>query len=255
MTSLLEINYEKRKNAELFKSFEKDTLTNLSIIQNYIPIYDCFFELNDKNYNSINLNHEWYINNVESLTTNTHIQNVYKCEIKNKNTKKNKNKNLFFKMAPLLDPFKYIIGKYDVNNSNLFNLPKYDSVKHDDIHKKILNQNNSAYVDSLFFYLSSMLIYKYNFQHGVDFYGSFLAIKKDFEFDIIDELEYLNNSDFFKKNKNKLFQVEDYSYLFKDDNKLKPIKIDHTNTNSSQLSIKTINDEIFDDIFNTDLNL
>ena len=43
------INYQKRTNDELFKSLEKEDFTDL---QNYLPIYNKFFSLNEKNYNS-----------------------------------------------------------------------------------------------------------------------------------------------------------------------------------------------------------
>ena len=49
------INYEKRKNTELFTAFASKELTNLSNMQNYIPIYQRFFSLNETNYNSINM--------------------------------------------------------------------------------------------------------------------------------------------------------------------------------------------------------
>ena len=52
------------KNLELFKCLEKSETLFLSNAQNYIPIYNKFFTLNDSNYNSINLNNKWYISNV-----------------------------------------------------------------------------------------------------------------------------------------------------------------------------------------------
>ena len=51
---MISINYQKRKNIELFKHFEEPTSLFLSKTQNYIPIYARFFKLNDTNYNSIN---------------------------------------------------------------------------------------------------------------------------------------------------------------------------------------------------------
>ena len=60
------VNYEKRKNTELFKSLEEVKCMGLSNGQNYIPIYKRFFELNDTNYNSINLNNKWNIHGVNS---------------------------------------------------------------------------------------------------------------------------------------------------------------------------------------------
>jgi hypothetical protein len=109
---MISINYQKRKNTELFKLFEEENLLFLSKTQNFIPIYTKFFNLNDTNYNSINLNNKWYISNItQKLFDN---DNLYKCKVKNIETNKVREKNIFFKMAPLLDPYKYLIGKYDI---------------------------------------------------------------------------------------------------------------------------------------------
>ena len=54
---MIEVNYQKRKNVELFKSLEDPESLFLSNVQNYIPIYTKFFSLNETNFNSINLNH------------------------------------------------------------------------------------------------------------------------------------------------------------------------------------------------------
>ena len=70
------------------------------------------------------------------------------------------------------------------------------------VHPKIVDENNSAYVDGMFSFLSSTLIHKHNFVHGVDYYGSFLAIKNAFKLNVIDDLEYLCKSEFFNKHKN-----------------------------------------------------
>ena len=78
---MINVNYQKRKNLELFKCLEKPETLFLSKTQNYIPIYNKFFTLNDSNYNSINLNNKWYISNVnESDEYDCHLFN---CRIKN----------------------------------------------------------------------------------------------------------------------------------------------------------------------------
>jgi hypothetical protein len=247
VNKLLKIHYEKRKNGELFKSFQNEQLTNLSEVQNYVPIYNKFFDLNETNYNSINLNHEWYISKVEKQTD----YNLYKCETKHSQKDKTKSKNLFFKMAPLIDPFKLIVGKYDFTDPSLYSLPKYNSTTCD-VNEKILDQNNTAYVDGLFSYCSSLLNNNHNFVHGIDFYGSFLAIKKNFKFNIIDDLEFVNKSDFFNKNKNILFNVHDENNRLKDLSdvkKLKPIKIQEDCGNPLNISAKSINNELFENVF------
>ena len=241
----LNVSYEKRKNGELFKSFQDEDLTNISDIQNYVPIYNKFFALNDTNYNSINLNHEWYISKVLKQVD----YNLYKCELKHNKTEKTKTKNIFFKMAPLLDPFKMIIGKYDIQNTSLYKLPKIDSTSKE-IHEKILDQNNTAYVDSLFTFFTSQLNKSYKFEHGIDFYGSFLAVKQKFVFNIVDDLDFICKSDYFNKNKNVLFQVEDPNFLLKEEGSKKPpIRIADQDVNPLSLSLKSIQNELFYDIF------
>jgi hypothetical protein len=204
----------------------------LSKMQNYIPIYNKFFALNENNYNSINLNHHWNI--VDIKESQNEVDNIYTCKLKNTILDDVViNQKVFFKMAPLLDPFKYIIGKYNTDDSDLFNLPSPFSLDKT-IHPKLLDTNNSSYIDGFFGFLTSKLLNDYKFIHGIDYFGSFIAIKDNFKINVIDDLDYLIKSDFFNKNKDVLFTVEDYSHLIMDDVKpvLKPIKIfDNDNEN------------------------
>ena len=257
---MINVNYQKRKNVELFKSLEKPSSLFLSKTQNYIPIYNRFFSLNESNYNNINLNHKWYISSInesENMDDDTDYNKLYSCRIKNvNNNSKTKDRDLFFKMAPLLDPFKYLIGKYN-NDDKILNLPSINSDE-TTCDSKILDMNNSAYVDGLFLFLSSNLIYENNFQHGVDYYGSFLAVKNNFVLNIYDDVDYLNNSEFFNKNKNVLFKVDDYDHLFQfqnQDTKMKPLKIEHNSSVKSNISIKSFDNTVFEDMFNDENNL
>ena len=248
---MITINYQKRKNTELFKHFEEPTSLFLSKAQNYIPIYTRFFNLNDNNYNNINLNNKWYISSINPEGYIEDNDNLFMCRIKNIDSNKVKDKEVFFKMAPLLDPYKYMIGKYDISNPKLFNLPKLNS-NIDDCNSKFIDVNNSAYVDGLFLFLSSQLRHTYKFIHGVEYYGSFLGIKNEFKINVFDDIDYLNSSDFFNKNKNILFKVDDYDYLFQQENtKLKPLTIGN---NISLKSLKSFDNEIFDNVFDEENN-
>ena len=123
----INVNYQKRKNQELFKSLEQKETLFLSKTQNYIPIYKRFFNLNENNFNHINLNHLWYLHSI-SLTKIQDIQleheewreefsgNKLNGTIKNIMNEKTKELPIFFKMAPLLDPFKYLVGKYNITD-------------------------------------------------------------------------------------------------------------------------------------------
>ena len=243
---MIELKYQKRKNAELFKSLENPNALFLSKIQNYIPIYNRFLSLNNTNYNNINLNHTWYISNINDVEleekNNTNCQ-IYSCIVKNINTQKSKYKNIFFKLAPLIDPYKLLVGKYSFDEK-LYNLPNIESNETTTL-KKYLDVNNSAYVDGFFLFLNSILIHKYNFYHSVDYYGSFLAIKNNFMINVVDELDYLNNSEYFNKNKNKLFKIDDYEHLINNEEiKLASLKIDYSSSIKSNVSIKSINNTL-----------
>ena len=239
------VNYQKRKNTDLFNNLAKQDSLFITEAQNYIPIYTRFFSLNDTNYNSVNLNHQWYISSVNKSAND---DSIYKCKLRNIHNNKTSDTPVFFKMAPLLDPYKYLIGKYNVNDTQLFTLPQLTSSV-SECNQKFIDYNNSAYVDGFFVFLTSVLMNKHNFLHGIDYYGSFLGIKNDFTFNVYDDIDYLNNSEFFNKNKNTLFTVDSYQHLIQIDNpKLKPITI-HNASFNSHLSISSFNNDIFDDIF------
>jgi hypothetical protein len=248
---MINLGYQKRKNNDLFKSLENKNSLFLSNCQNYIPIYSRFFSLNETNYNNINLNHKWYISNTNKK--NEFNENLFSCRVKNINNNKIKDKEVFFKLAPLLDPYKFLIGKYNVTDPNLLNLPDILSDS-SNTNPKILDVNNSAYVDGFFLFLSSNLIHKHDFIHGVDYYGSFLAIKNNFPINIYDDIDYLNNSEFFNKNKNILFTVDNYEHLFQENDKKKPIVIEQNDiiNEKHNISAKSFKSDIFEDIFDTE---
>jgi hypothetical protein len=243
------VNYQKRKNIHLFEKFQTNKHTNLTNIQNYIPIYDRFFTLNNSNFNSINLNHYWGISDIKDIKKEIDNEHIFTCKLKNisEDEELTHTQKVFIKMAPLLDPFKYIVGKYNHNDSQLFNLPSFDkSIR---VHPKISDYNNSSFVDGFFSFLTSKVLHEHSFIHGLDYYGSFLAIKNDYKINIIDDLDYLIQSEFFNKQQNILFKVDDYSHLITntEPKQLQPLKI--SNSLKSLLSVKSFNDGIFENIF------
>jgi len=236
---MFKLYYKKHNNDALFKAFEEN---NLRDIQNYIPLYGKFFNLKNSNYQSINLNQPFNITNL----TKTDKKNTYICTVKSdKVTLKTKT---FFKFSPLIDPIKYMVGKYgDIPNATKVSLPK---LRDNTCHPKVLDPNNAAYVDGFFTYLTSNVLHKHRFAHGVDFFGSFLGIQKDFNVNILDDIEYLNDSIFFHKNRDTLFKVDimDDDILFDAGtrNYRKKLKIDKRVSNTST---RSINNDDFNDVF------
>ena len=129
-----------------------------------------------------------------------------------------KSSECFFKLAPIIDPAKYMIGKYkDLSDNDDYVtglLPKYNEKTID----KVDDINNVAYTDGFFTYLSSKLKNNYNNPHCIDFYGSYLAIKQQYKINIYDDLEFLYNSPYFVDNLNKLAKLVklDHEQEFKD---------------------------------------
>jgi hypothetical protein len=258
----ISINYQKRKNINLFNKFQSNTNISLSNVQNYLPIYSNFFSLNPNNFNSINLNHLWSISDIKDIKDKGNnesfdSEHIFMCKLKNLSGDDDfsLNQKIFIKMAPLLDPFKYIVGKYNHEDPDLFNLPTIDKTKK--VHPKINDSNNASYVDGFFSYLTSQVLHKHNFVNALDFYGSFVAVKDNYKINVIDDLDYLIQSDFFNKQKNILFKIEDYEHLLLNDEsnalqQAKPIlNINNSLSLKSNISAKSLDETMFEDIFST----
>lgn len=192
-TSRHQLHYCKTKTVDLG---DFDDSYKLSKLQQYNPLLSVFFTLTEKNYNHISLNHRYHI-------INDH-------QVGDMQSNKKKEVDIFIKFAPLLDPIKYMIGKYD-SDATAWNLPKLLSTK-ETCHSKLLDCCNASYVDNFFYYLSSILLNHHDFPHGLNYYGSFLGIQEKFKMNIDNDIEYLQGSEFFINNLNKLMTVENFEF-------------------------------------------
>jgi hypothetical protein len=252
MSSSFQLHYRKHK-------YTPDTIEPALLydIQNYIPIYSRFFDLNENNYNNIQLNQKYYLQNIIShpmqITGDNddeekdytgrslnHLETIISDDNGNTN-----NVPIFVKYSPLLDPIRYLSGKYQVHQDKTRNLPKYNSSL-EECEEKILNTNNSSYVDGFFSYLTSRVLHTHGIVHGVDYYGSYLCKQREFSTNVFDDIDYLVGCSFFNNYENDLFTI-DYSQfgddidgevtdvnmgkLMKLRNKMKPI-IGDTGTDS-----------------------
>jgi len=202
-TPKFKINYEKVKSIHL-ESLEKNAeittqdLENnynpfkIENIQKYNPIYNLFFELSEKNYNKITLNHQYHFLDMSTVTDITSNQEL--------------NKSVFIKFSPLIDPVRYMTGKYVNEDEFLRNLPTLTNTDNK-ILPKLMNPNNSSYTDNFFCFLASKLLHQHHFVNSIDFYGSYLGIQTRFKANITDDLEYLSSSNYFSSHNNKLFTI------------------------------------------------
>ncbi len=237
---MFEISYNKNNNKKLFSNLEEEGIIK---VQNYLPIYDRFLLLNENNYNLVNLNHKYSIHDIVERKTD----NIFNITIKDSD-KNSYIKESFFKFSPLLDPVKYMVGKYKkVSKEKIMELPKLKDAK---CSKKVSDKNNSAYTDGFFSYLSSILLNHYKFPHGLNFYGSFLGIQSKHSVNIIDDLEFLYNSDYFHENLNELFETEDINEeLLEDDTRGHRKKLVLEKGENINLKCEELDTKIFKDIF------
>ena len=67
---MFDLFYKKNDNSQLFSYLEKNGFVD---IQNYIPIYSRFFNLDENNYNNINLNNRYSINEIINRDNNNNF--------------------------------------------------------------------------------------------------------------------------------------------------------------------------------------
>jgi hypothetical protein len=219
--TLFQLHYRKHKYTP-----EKIETALLFDIQNFTPIYSRFFDINESNYNSIQLNQKYYLQNIiehsrqinESSQTLNHLETVIGDDAGNAH-----NAPIFVKYSPLLDPIRYLSGKYNINDTKTMTLPKYNSSSAD-CEEKMLNVNNASYVDGFFSYLTSKTLHTHGVVHGLDYYGSYLCKQREFSTNVFDDIEYLVGCSFFNTYENELFTI-DYSQFGEDESDLSDINV------------------------------
>ena len=194
------IEYRKNKNTTLFQHFENTALLNVYDVQNYIPIYERFFELNATNWQNVTFSHELTLSTVVEKKGD---ENNYRALVVDEKEQV-KEVPVFFKYSPLLDPNKYITGAYVLGKDD--KLPQWGNETQ--THNKLTDVNNAAYTDSFFYFLSNRLKQTHVFLHGLEFYGSYLGYKKDFKYNLEDDdTNFIFNDPFFKKHHGELFKT------------------------------------------------
>jgi hypothetical protein len=156
---------------------------SLSDVQTYNPVYDRLFSGQDNS--EIGLNHPYRVRDLGTVYKSRQLAAGLVDEVIEA--------PVHVKFAPLLDPIKYMIGKYDGKAEAQKELPRSGQ----ELKTKLGSHNNYSYVDNFFCYLSSRLLHDYGLPHGIDYYGSVLARQKTFRYMATDDMNYLNESDAF----------------------------------------------------------
>lgn len=140
--------------------------------QSYYPILSKFFDMNETNYDSITLNHKYSMVDLQHVY-DTVSRDVYERPV-------------FVKFAPLIDPVRYLVGKY--GDTPVDELP--------DIHglpplAKLADTNNFSQVDNFFCFLGSKLLHDHGLVNAVDYYGSYMGVQEKFRYNAADDYDYL----------------------------------------------------------------
>ena len=189
----------KQSDADCEKPYDYNPF-RISGLQSYNPLYNLFFNMDSANCQKITLNHKYIATSLETV-------------VDGKNAPRDA--SIFVKSSPLLDPLHFLRGKYDLEKPIMRQLPTLDSTP-ETCFPKLLDPNNSAYVDGFFSYLTSMMYENHGWIHGVQYYGSFLGVQSRFKYNVADDLEFLENSEYFSKNISKYFDLdEDAAAIFK----------------------------------------
>ena len=250
---MFKLNYLKNKNSELFEDLGNEEFGDFKKVQNYCPTYENFFQLSEQNWNNVNLNHKYSLCGMKEAIT----MNKYKISVRTLDDDNTIEKESFFKYSPLMDPIKYMTGKYKKHEENLLvSLPGYDKSPNKSL-DKMNDRNNSAYVDAFFSFLSSRLLHDHTFIHGIDYYGCFLGVKKNYMYNVADEVDYLYESKYFFENNGKKFNVEKISEsdYMSNESRNKKKKLDLSSDKIvekdiiTEIKIESINEELYDGLF------
>ena len=109
---------------------------------------------------------------------------------------------MFVKFAPLLDPVRYLIGRYKFQP--VLDLPSLEGT----CHEKLSTPHNASYIDNFFCYLSNQLLHTHKFEHGIEYYGSYVGVQKKYRMNLADDMDYLVQSEYFNENRGKLYELE-----------------------------------------------
>jgi len=198
-------SYSKPDRGALFASAEDISGLELYEQQSFSPIYTKFFVMNETNWDATAFNQPLQVCSfVSNKDRHRVVGNV-------RNASGNASpKDMFLKYTPLIDPIKYMTDKYgcesdEVKQKALLQLPDLNDNGVDIVR----DSNNIPYVDAFFSYLTAQMLHHHNFINAVDFYGAWLGKQRGFQFDVLDDIDTLEESEFFAQNIGKLFSMED----------------------------------------------
>ena len=234
------------ENLDTLKENIKEHL-KITEIQTYFPILSLFFEFYNDSPTNFVLNSNFLVKSliepIEHKKNDSYIKFFFKANILNQSNNESFDKNIFVKVLPILNVSQSMTNDYKLDhNSRLPNI--FSSLTS----KKLNNYNNSAYIDSFFSYLGSVLTEQGKCPTFPLFFGTFTGVADEFMYDITEEYSSIKRTSWYKKYNNKLFTLHNVD-LESDDNidSIDSLKTNHSE-NSKNLSDLEVEEVIDGDI-------
>jgi len=196
------IHCNKSRTDKNIENFLENGPFKIRNIQTYYPIMDhyYYFSPNKINYNLEFKNRYKILNlinkNKDRNKYDLYTKKIYHSDVLDIATKRKKRSKIFFKINSILNPISFIMNKY--SNEENISLPFYKKYHMNRINK-LLNKNNSAYIDSFCTFVCSKLVDNNLCPNFPKYFGSYCGIMDEYWFDMTDEYEIYNEKDWFKK--------------------------------------------------------
>lgn len=194
--------YRKWSPGPLLEALANTPTLGLSDPQVYSPIHDKFFVLGESNCHVATFNNAWILKDIGDLSGNT----LQGCVVTKGDDCTNK-RDAFMKISPLVDPVKFATGKCPGDVDMCRALPVWGdkSVSY----PTTSDQDNIPYVDTFFTYLTSQLLHHHGFINGLDYYGAVIGKQSNYLYNAIDDIESLEESEYFNDKHGELFHMDD----------------------------------------------
>ena len=139
---------------------------------------------------------------------------MYNSVVVNIKTGETQETPVFVKMNPVLDVISYLKNDYNLSNSETPNIFNFMT------NNKINSYHNTAYIDNFFTYIGSKYM-EYNLCPTFPkYYGGFIGITDKYEYDLSEEYEMIQDSNWFTKNLDRLYKIRIEEFETKLDEKI-----------------------------------
>lgn len=223
-------------------------LLHATHLQFYIPIFKKFFAMTEQNANRITLN---FANRAlklgEPKGSRSKGKSVFSAQIaerplaggaKPKQKQKPKGgetpgyveKDIFVKKSLFFESTTYLTDSYPIEKA-LEEAPSGGATARERVTEALQavptfgatvgpcaasyhNPDNVAFVDGFFNYLSSVLLNDHGHPNALDCYGLFVALHSELEVNVIEDINYLYESEAFNQNNHVLYEMGETNYKY-----------------------------------------